>query len=415
MASSPKTLVLKNAVIIDGTGADPVAGGSVVIESQRIREVAAGDPGQIPSGAEVIDCRGQTLLPGLIDAHVHIAATEANITELQRRYFTSMLVIRSVGVLAETLDQGFTTVRDCGGADPGFRQALSEGLIPGPRLNVCGSPLSQTGGHADFRLPTETYTPAEPAGGLAAVVCDGVDACRQAAREQLRRGVDHIKVMAGGGAISPSDEVDTSQYSLEELAAIVWEAQAVGKYVSAHAYSAGSISNCLQAGVRTIEHGNLLDEPVARAMKEAGAILVPTIVTYEMLTKMGSECGVPENSVRKIRQVRETALEGLSIAHKAGVTIGSGSDLLGPMQRFKAGELELQAKVMGAMGAIVASTRTNAEILGWEKDLGTVEAGKLADLIVVDGDPLADISVLKQYAEKITVIMQGGRLHKMRL
>jgi imidazolonepropionase-like amidohydrolase len=410
--SQSTVLVLRNAVIVDGTGADPVAGGSVVVEGDRIREVLPGGPGALPAGAEVLDCRGGTLLPGLIDAHVHVGAAQADITELQRRNFPSYLTVRAARALKDSLDRGFTTVRDCGGADAGLRRAVEEGLIPGPRLNVCGRPLSQTGGHADFRLPTETHAPVESAAGLASVVCDGVDECRRAAREELRRGADFIKVMAGGGAISPSDEVDTSQYSPEELAAIVFEASAVGKYVAAHAYSVRSIANCLRAGVGTIEHGNLLDEAAAGAMKAAGACLVPTIVTYEMLSRMGREHGVPEANIRKINQVGERALEALAIAHRAGVTIGSGSDLLGPMQVFQAGELELQARVMGPMGAIVAATRTNAEILRAEKDLGTVEPGKLADLVLVDGDPLADISVLGRGGEKIALVIRGGRRHK---
>jgi imidazolonepropionase-like amidohydrolase len=248
--------------------------------------------------------------------------------------------------------------------------------------------------------------------GLATRVCDGVDQVRLAAREQLRKGVDHIKVMAGGGAMSPSDEIDTSQYSLEELRAVVFEAESAAKYVSAHCYSDRSILNSVQAGIRSIEHGNLLTEKSAVAIREAGAFLVPTIVTYEMISRMGKDLGVPENNVRKINEAREKALEALEIAYKSGTKIASGSDLLGPMQVYKGTELELKARVLGPMGAIVASTRTNAELIGREKDLGTIEGGKLADLIVVDGDPLEDIALFQQYQEKITLIMQGGRLYK---
>jgi len=212
--------------------------------------------------------------------------------------------------------------------------------------------------------------------------------------------------------MSPSDAVDTSQYSPDELKAAVWEAESAGKYVLAHCYSDRSIMNAVASGVRTIEHGNLLTEAGAKAMKEAGAYLVPTIVTYEMISRMGKELGIPDNNVRKINEAREKALVALRYAFKAGVRIGSGSDLLGEMQVFKGAELELQAKVMGPMGAIVATTKTNAEILRWEKILGTVEPGKLADLILVDGDPLKDITVLQKYQEKITLIIQGGRVHK---
>jgi imidazolonepropionase-like amidohydrolase len=406
------TIVFTNAVIIDGTGSDPIEGGAVVVEGDRIREVAAGSPGRLPAEARRIDCRGRTLLPGLIDAHVHMGSVDATFTEQQRRNFTSVLVIKTVQNIREALDQGFTTVRDAGGADPGFRQAVAEGLIPGPRMFVCGRMISQTGGHADGRLPTEFHAPVEHAAGTAAGVYDGVDAVRRAAREQIRQGVDHLKVMAGGGAMSPADEIDTAQYSLEELRAIVFEAENARKYVSAHCYSDRSIQNALAAGVRSIEHGNLMTEASAAAIQKAGAFLVPTIATYRMLSEKGRAYGVPENNIRKINQALEKAFDSLALAHRQGVTIGSGSDLLGPMQVHKALELELQAEVMGPMGALVAATQINARLLRQEAHLGTIAAGKLADLILVAGDPLADIAVLQRYATHIVLIMQGGRIHK---
>jgi imidazolonepropionase-like amidohydrolase len=406
------TLVLKKAVVIDGTGADPIVNGSVVVEGERIKEVLRGPSGQLPSDAQTIDCRNQTLLPGLIDGHVHLGAVDANIMEQQRLYHPSMLVIRTLKVIQEALDQGFTTVRDAGGADAGYREAQRQGLIPGPRMFVSGCALSQTGGHGDFRLPTEVRSPSQDLAGVATRVCDGVDEVRRGAREQLRRGADFVKVMGGGGCMSPSDEIDTSQYSPDELRAAVFEAEAVGTYVAAHVYSGRSIRNCVSAGIRTLEHGNLLDEIAAKAIKDAGAFLVPTLVTYEMISRMGKSLGIPDNNVRKINEARDRGIEALAIAKKLGVKIASGSDLLGPMQRYKGMELELKARVLGPMGAIVATTKTNAELLKKEKDLGTIEAGKLADLILVQGDPLKDITIFQQYQEKISLIIQGGRVYK---
>jgi imidazolonepropionase-like amidohydrolase len=406
------TLVLKKAVVIDGTGADPIVNGSVVVEDDRIKEILRGRSGQLPSDAQVIDCRNQTLLPGLIDGHVHLGAVDANIMEQQRLYHPSMLVIRTLKVIQEALDQGFTTVRDAGGADAGYREAQRQGLIPGPRIFVSGYALSQTGGHGDFRLPTEVRSPSQDLAGVATRVCDGVDEVRRGAREQLRRGADFIKVMGGGGCMSPSDEIDTSQYSPDELRAAVFEAEAVGTYVAAHVYSSRSVRNCVSAGIRTLEHGNLLDEIAAKAIKDAGAFLVPTLVTYEMISRMGKSLGIPDNNVRKINEARDRGLEALAIAQKLGVKIASGSDLLGPMQRYKGMELELKARVLGPMGAIVATTKMNAELLKKEKDLGTIEAGKLADLILIQGDPLKDITILQQYQEKISLIVQGGRVYK---
>jgi imidazolonepropionase-like amidohydrolase len=406
------TMILKNAVIINGTGAEPFPNGTVVVEGERIKEVLAGGAGRLPSDATVVDCRNQTLLPGLIDAHVHVGAIDANIMDQQRRYHTSMVVIRSLRVIKETLDQGFTTIREAGGSDPGFREAVRLGYIPGPRIFAAGFPLSQTGGHGDSRLPTETIPPLVNFAGIATRVCDGVDEVRRGAREQLRSGVDHLKIMAGGGAMSPSDEIDTSQYSVEELRAAVEEAKAVGTYVMAHVYSSRSILNCTAAGIRTLEHGNLLNEEAAQAIKDTGAFLVPTLATYEMIPRLGKDLGIPENNIRKIIEAREKGLEAVAIAHRVGARIGSGSDLLGPMQVYKGMELELQSRVLGPMGAIVATTKTNAEILRREKDLGTIEAGKLADFILVAGDPLKDMKLFQQYQEKITLIIQGGRIYK---
>jgi imidazolonepropionase-like amidohydrolase len=412
MEKSPEIIVFRNATIIDGTGADPSEGATVIIEGERIREVVTGGPGMLPQNARIIDCRGYSLLPGLIDGHVHNSAVEADLAEQQRRNYPSVLVIRTLRIMRDCLEQGFTTVRDCGGVDAGFRIAVDQGLVPGPRMSVSGCPLSMTGGHGDFRLPTEIYSPLVHPAGLSPIVVDGVDDCRRACREQLRRGVDFIKVMAGGGCMSPADEVDTSQYSLEELRAVVWEAESAGKYVAAHCYSDRSILNSVEAGIRTIEHGNLMTDAAARSMKEAGAILVPTMVTYAMISKMGPDLGVPDRYVHKIREAGEKAEGALAVALRAGVTIASGGDLLGPMQAYKAMELALQARVMGPMGAIVAATKTNARLIRREKDLGTIEPGKLADLILVAGDPLKDIGLLEQYREKIVIVMQGGRLYK---
>lgn len=412
MTTTTTTTILKHATIIDGNGGDPLEEAALVIEGDRIKEVLQGDPGAVPSEATVIDCRHRFLLPGLIDGHVHTGSIEANIGEQHRRCLPSYTLLRSLKIIRETLDQGFTTVRDCGGADAGLRQALAEGLIPGPRLFISGRVLSQTGGHGDFRLPAEMYTPLEGVGGLACGIYDGVDAVRRAAREQLRQGVDFIKVMAGGGCASPADEITSSQYSPEELRAAVFEAESVGKYVAAHCYADRSIILCAEAGVRTIEHGNLMTEAGAEAMRRAGAYLVPTLVTYEVAARDGEKYGLAEFQRRKTAIAVERGEQAVAVARRLGVPIGSGSDLLGPMQVHRAEQLPLLARVLGPMGAIVANTRTNAEILGQQDHLGTIAAGKLADLILVNGDPLADMTVFQNHKENISLIVQGGKIHK---
>ena len=307
-------------------------------------------------------------------------------------------------------------MRDAGGTDWSFKAAVERGIVEGPRLLVSDRPLSQTGGHGDWRRMSEEQAPEIfcPTAGMRSVVCDGVDEVRRAAREQLRLGADQIKVMASGGAMSPADELSATQYSLEELRAAVEVAEAARTYVMAHAYNDGSVRNCLEAGVRSIEHGNLIDEETARLIAEAGAYLVPTLVTYEALSEEGRSYGVPENVIRKIDEAREVGIRALRYAHEAGVKIASGSDLLGPLQSRKARELEIKTEVMSPMESLVSATKTNAELFGMENEIGTVQEGKLADLLVVAGNPLQNIAIL-QKPDSLRLIMKGGRMIKNEL
>ncbi len=411
-----KTTLLTNAFLIDCTGADPYERASVVVEGERIREVLQG--GARPTGTYDVafDCAGMTLLPGLTDAHVHIGAVDVNILDQHREHPSNLVALMMARILEDTLHRGFTTVRDAGGTDWSFKAAVERGIVEGPRLLVSDRPLSQTGGHGDWRRMSEAQDHEIfcPTAGMRSVVCDGVDAVRRAAREQLRLGADQIKVMASGGAMSPADELSATQYALDELRAAVEVAESARTYVMAHAYNDASVRNCLEAGVRSIEHGNLIDEETARLIAEAGAYLVPTLVTYEALSEEGRTYGVPENVIRKIDEAREVGIRALRYAHDAGVKIASGSDLLGPLQSRKARELEIKTEVMSPMESLVSATRTNAELFGMEDEIGTVEAGKLADLLVVDGDPLENISVL-QNPDNLRLIMKSGRLIKNEL
>jgi len=354
-----------------------------------------------------------TLMPGLTDAHVHIGAVDVNILDQHRERPSNLTALLMARIMEETLMQGFTTVRDAGGADWSFKAAVERGVIEGPRLLVSDKPLSQTGGHGDWRRRSETQPPEIfcPTAGMRSVVCDGADEVRKAAREQLRLGADQIKVMASGGAMSPADELAATQYQIEEIRAAVEEAEAARTYVMAHAYNDGSVRNCLHAGVRSIEHGNLIDEETARLMCEAGVYLVPTLVTYEAISEEGKNHGVPDDVIRKIDEARALGIRALRHAHEAGVRIASGSDLLGPLQDRKARELEIKTEVMSPMEALVSATRTNAELFGMQGEIGTVEEGKLADLLVVDGNPLEDISIL-QKRENLKLIMKGGKIAK---
>jgi len=408
----PQTIALHNGLLIDGTGADPLPGATVLVEGNRIARV--GRRLRIPRDARVLDVGGRTIMPGLSDAHVHLGITDLGPEALASQPL-AVWAMKVRQIIEDTLEAGYTTVRDAGGIDGGFAQAVAEGYIRGPRILPSGAMISQTGGHGDWRLRyQEELHDSIP--GLTALpaICDGPDQVRKAAREQLRRGATQIKVMAAGGAMSPTDALSTTQLTVEEMAAAVHEAQAVGKIVMAHTYSPASIANALAAGVLSIEHGNFLDEATAARMVALGAYLVPTITTYELIDTFGESYGVPAFNLEKIRLAKQGCYDSLRVALDAGVKIGSGSDLLGPMQPFKTMELSLKARLMGPMGAIVSATRTNAELFGLADYTGTLEAGKWADVIVVEGNPLENIDLLRN-KDNVRLVMKEGAILKDRL
>ena len=409
-------MLLTNAFLVDCVRNEPHERASVVVEGDTIKEIRFGDSGPTAGHDSIVDCSGMTLMPGLTDAHVHIGAVDVNILDQHREYPSNLTALLMAGILTDTLMQGFTTVRDAGGADWSFKAAVERGVVEGPRLLVSDKPLSQTGGHGDWRRRSETQSPEIfcPTAGMRSVVCDGADAVRRAAREQLRLGADQIKIMASGGAMSPADELAATQYQIAEIRASVEVAEAAGTYVMAHAYNDGSVRNCLEAGVRSIEHGNLIDEETAALIARSNAYLVPTLVTYEALSDEGDAYGVPENVIRKIDEAREVGIRALRYAYEAGAKIASGSDLLGPLQDRKARELEVKTEVMSPMESLMSATKTNAELFGLQDLIGTVEEGKLADLLVVEGNPLEDISVL-QDRNNLKIIIKGGRTFKNEL
>ncbi len=404
--------VLTSAFLIDCTGRDPMPGAAVVVEDDRIADVLPGGRvGPLRGRVTTLDLRGATLMPGLTDAHVHICAVTENITDQHRLHPPSYIAARAMRRAEECLLQGFTTVRDAGGADYGFRQVLEEGHFPGPRLLVSGRYISQTGGHGDKRRRAEWVDPIDCCVGMIGAIADGPDEVRRAARENLRRDVDQIKIMASGGAMSPADELDTTQFTVAEMRAAVEEAQAVGTYVLSHAYSDSAVRRAIEAGVRSIEHGNLIREAAAKAIKDADAFLVPTMVTYEAIYREGKKYGIGDHQVQKINLAREQSVQGLTYAYRAGCKIGSGSDLLGDMAAQRAVELELKGQVMTPMEVLLSATKVNAELFRMQDRIGTVEPGKYADLLVVAGDPLRNLRVL-QNADNLKVIMKGGQLVK---
>lgn len=406
---SGRRLVLDDAIVFTAAGDEPFEGG-VVVEGDRIADVLTG--GTRPGGADrVVSLRYGTLLPGLIDAHVHAMAVDADVQDQHRHLYESEAAVLAARSLTEMLRRGFTTVRDAGGTDAGMRRVIESGAVAGPRLLVSGRPLSQTGGHGDTRRAAEGHEAevCAPHVGMVHAIADGPDQVRRAAREELRRGADQIKIMAGGGVMSPTDRLESIQYSLEELTAATTVAAATGTYVLAHAYTPEAIRVCVEAGVRSIEHGNLLDEQTATLMADRGVYLVPTLVTYQKLHEEGAISGIPADNLDKLGRVLDAGLESIRIARDAGVAIGSGSDLLGPMRRHQGQEIGLQAQVLGAKGAIVAATRTNAQLLGVAHETGTIEVGKQADLLAVHGDALATPTILAD-SERVLLVMKAGQI-----
>lgn len=403
-------VLFKNANLLDPLQSDLLEGHHVLVEDGVIKEVS--DKPISASSARVIDAAGRTLMPGLIDLHVHVLATQLNLST-QGVLPDALVMMRAVPIMAAMLRRGFTTVRDAGGAGWGLKCAVNEGTVKGPRLFISGRAISQTGGHGDPRPRSDHLRPMSFCGccfraGDIGRVADGIDDVRKAVRQELQMGADQIKMMASGGVASPTDPIASFGYSEEEIRVIVDEAASRQTYVMAHSYTADAIERAIRNGVRTIEHGNLVDERVARFMAEKGAFVVPTLVTYEALANEGADYGLPADSVAKIATVRTAGLHSLEIYKKAGVKIGYGSDLLGPSQRLQSDEFRIRREVLSAQEVIQCATTTAAEVLNQVGQLGRIQEGALADVLLVDGNPYRDLSCLLGQGEQIGLIMKGG-------
>ena len=404
-------IILANCAIVDGTRDERREDHHVLIEGGWIREVS--DRPLHAEAAETINLRGRTLMPGLIDAHVHVMAVDLALARLADEPLT-LTVPRAGRVLEGMLARGFTTVRDAGGADGGLAEAVAQGLVAGPRLFPSGRALSQTGGHGDLRPRTRSVTTCaccEYGAGLARIA-DGVAECRRAARDELRQGATQIKIMASGGVASPYDPIWNLQYSDEEMRAIVEEARSWHTYVLAHAYTPAAIRRAVDNGVRSIEHANLIDRATAEQIAAAGGYVVPTLATFDALHRFGRDMGLAEVSLAKLADVREAGLRSLEILQAARVPIGYGTDLLGPMHKHQTREFVLRAEAMAPFEIIRSATIINAALLNREGELGVVAPGRRADLIALDGDPLADIALLDGDGGHLAMIMKDGAFYK---
>lgn len=390
------SLSIVNVAVFDGESAE-LADGPVHVEDGRI----VGVGGRF-AAERVIDGRGGTVLPGLIDAHFHAYGISLDMLAIEGRPLSYVALV-GARRLAAALRRGFTTVRDVAGGDAGLAKAIEEGLTPSPRYLFTGAALSQTGGHGD---PRGVDMDVCGCGAHMTEVVDGVEAVRVAVRERFRRGAHAIKIMASGGVMSPSDPIRIPQYSAEEIRAATDEAGRRGSYVAAHAYSPEAIRHSVTNGVRSIEHGNLLDAETAAMMAEHGAFLVPTLATYDALNRRGAEVGLPPVSVSKNLEVLDAGAKAVALARAAGVPVGFGTDLMGALQNEQLQGLRLQVEVDDPVTALRSATSVNADLIG-RADLGRVQVGCVADLLVLPGDPFADPSLLWNEHER--TVIQGGQ------
>lgn len=403
--------LLHNATLIDGNGEPPVPDAALLIDGERITAVGPLSSLDIPRETQRIDLNSATLLPGLIDTHVHVMLQEINIGQMLATPF-SLRFYQSTHYLRNLLEAGITSVRDAGGADLGVKQAIESGLISGPRMQISISVLGITGGHIDFWMPSDTHINLfPPYPGFPDGICDGVAEVRKKVREVLRAGADVVKICATGGVMSPTDHPEFTQFSMAELEAIVEEARfRKGIKVMAHAQGAEGIKQAVRAGIHSIEHGIYLDDEAIELMLSHGTYLVPTLLAPLYVLEAGQEKGMPAHAIRKSEEVFEIHSESISKAHKAGVKIAMGTDSGVMPHGTNLRELGLMVAVgMSPMEALVATTRTAAECMGWEDKLGTLEVGKLADVVVAGCDPLADIRELEK-SENIQMVFKGGEL-----
>ena len=403
----------ENCGLFDGVGDSVQPGMHVLVADGKIVEVSETELGG--AAERVVDGTGLTLMPGLIDAHVHIAAATPNLAALEAMHPT-YVAHWTARNMSQMLDRGFTTVRDVGGGDAGTKHAQAEGMIRGPRISTSGKALGQTGGHTDFRGTSRADLGDIQRRHLPSLgrIVDGIPECLRAARDELRLGADFVKIMANGGVATPTDPIDWIQFTPEEIRAIVAVAEAACTYVAAHTYTARAIEHAATNGVRTLEHCNLIDDRVAGILKERGAYAVPTLVIYDCLDRHADAIGLGAENRVKNRKVREAGLHSLEILQRAGVPMGYGTDLLGWMNQDQSEEFALRAQVLPTAEVLRSATSVNAEILR-RPDLGHIAVGATADLILVAGDPVADIGCLLGQGERIPLVVQDGRVVKDRL
>ncbi|KAK7691774.1 hypothetical protein QCA50_005177 [Cerrena zonata] len=412
----PQALILREVLIVDPASASLLSGPQdVVISKGHIQSIKPSASNiELPSDVEdpiVVELKGKYLCPGLIDCHVHVSAVPGVHTMSELVQTSEELIhLRTTYILREMLLRGFTTVRDTGGASKALATSISEGLIVGPRLVQCGQALSQTGGHADFG-PAQTTTGC--CGGHSQSLgrtCDGVPQALKATREELKAGADFIKIMCGGGVASPTDAIETVQFTAEEIQAITTTCRQMGGiHTTAHAYTDASVRHAIDNGVRGIEHGNLISKDTAELMAEKGIFLTPTLSCYGIMVRPPFEDFLPPDGKIKNEQVMMKGLDALTIADDAGVTICYGSDLLTSMQALQTEEFTVRASVLPSPKVLKHAT-TNASRLLRNDKIGSIREGGYADILVLDSNPLDDVTILDWPENHLFAVIKEGRV-----
>ncbi|WP_366249054.1 amidohydrolase family protein [Terribacillus aidingensis] len=404
--------LIRNGIVINGTG-EVIEDAVIAIKEDRIAAMGPSADFIGIDAKEVVDAQGGYILPGLIDTHVHMMmeikdVRESLITPFSMRFYEALTYMK------RTLDAGITTVRDAGYADLGVKQAIEHGLISGPRMQISINPLTITGGHGDNWMVSDMDLTNKAYPGFPSGICDGPEQVRQKVREMLRAGADIIKVHATGGVMSPTDHPEFTQFSMEELRIIVEEATyRKGRKVMAHAQGAEGVKQAVRAGIHSIEHGIFLDDEAIELMLEHGTYLVPTLLApVSVVEASEANESMPAYAVDKAKEVMEIHQQSVARAYEAGVKIAMGTDAGVMAHGMNLRELALMCDIgMSPMEAIIATTKVAAECLGWEDKIGTIAEGKLADIVIVQENPLENIASMAD-TNNIKTVIQGGKLKK---